>query len=77
MKRKYKQYTISALKKVLSKSKFKRLKPEAKIRVLQRIINYFYSYMTADILNDRKPFVKKDNAIQEVWERSLAYEYRS
>ena len=74
MKARYRKHTMNAIKKLLSKSNYRRLKPKKKAEVLQRIINYYWNYMKEDILNDRKP-IQSDGDIDAVVERAIYYAY--
>jgi hypothetical protein len=74
MKTKYRKHTMNAIKKLLGKSAYLRLKPKDKAKVLQRIINYYWNFMKEDILNDRKP-IQSDGDIDAVVERAIYYAY--
>jgi hypothetical protein len=74
MKTKYRKHTMNAIKKLLSKSAYLRLKPKDQAKVLQRIINYYWNFMKDDILNDRKP-IQSDGDIDAVVERAIYYAY--
>jgi hypothetical protein len=65
---------MNAIKKLLGKSAYLRLKPKDKAKVLQRIINYYWNFMKEDILNDRKP-IQSDGDIDAVVERAIYYAY--
>lgn len=74
MKSKYRKHTMNAIKKLLGKSAYLRLKPKERAKVLQRIINYYWNFMKDDILNDRKP-IQSDGDIDAVVERAIYYAY--
>jgi len=74
IKTRYRRLTALALQRVISKSKYRSLKPKQKVAVLQRIINYYYNYMKDIVLREKK--VNLDSGtIEQVIERSVNYEY--
>jgi hypothetical protein len=72
-KSKYRRLQMSALMRLFTKGAYRRLSNKQKAQSIQRIINYYFNYMKAVILDDREDIVGTQG-IDQVVERALTYE---
>lgn len=73
-KTRYRRLTVLALRKLIRSSKYRKLKAKDKVAALQRVINYYWNYMKAYLLKEKRqnPTV---SSVDEVVERSIYYAY--
>ena len=73
VKSKYRRLQMNAIMKLISKGKYRSLSKKQKLQSIQRIISYYYNYMKAFILRDKKDIIGSEG-IDQVVERALQYE---
>ena len=70
---KYRQLTQRALGRLIGRSGYRRLTDEHKIKTIQRVINYYYNYMKAVVVDD----YDKISDMSSVINRAIDYAIRA
>ena len=71
----YSTMTMRALRRLFQSGQYRRFSNEEKAKVTQRLINYFWNYMKADISGDRKRFSSGD--LSDLVRSAIEYERRN
>lgn len=75
VKEKYHKYAQKTLSRIIRTYEYKRLNSEEKAKVLQRVINYYYNFMKAYILDEKKvrDMLSENEVIEKAFEYAIPF----